>query len=366
MKITEILNKNINKDKNRIFYLDVARMAAILCVILCHCTEFVYNTELQHNQLDDKIQIVKIMMFTIGRLGVPLFLFISGSLLLNKKMENDENIFHFYKKNLIPLLLTTEIWILIYNVFLAATGVRFFSLKNFIKEILFIQKTPLPNMWYMPMILGVYIVIPFMAKIVNTFNIKSLLPAIFTLLFYTSLLPTINVIRNSLNASTFNYVIDVSFLGGIYGVYILFGYFINKKFLRKIKTNMCLMISLVFFIMTIALQYWAYKHNNIYNVWYDCIFLIITTAFLYEVICRIEHKNFKCKNLVEYISRISLAIFFIHIIIINLIGTYIADLNIDMSIKIIVLSLMVFIISFVLITILSCARFIKEKIFLIK
>ncbi len=51
------------------------------------------------------------VVFIFSRIGVPFFLMISGSLLLNKRMETKEDILRFYRHNLGTLLITCEIWL---------------------------------------------------------------------------------------------------------------------------------------------------------------------------------------------------------------------------------------------------------------
>ena len=111
------MNNNISR---RIVFLDIARACAILLVVLCHSIEEIYIMEEVHNYTSLSIQskLFMIVSFTISRLGVPIFLFISGYLLINRDYENDDNVKNFYKKNLLPLIITTEIWIIIYNIFI--------------------------------------------------------------------------------------------------------------------------------------------------------------------------------------------------------------------------------------------------------
>ncbi len=82
-------------------------------------------------------------------------------LLLNRNYENDERVKKFYKKNLLPLIVTTEIWIILYNIFLCIYNNTSIDIHTVIKEMLFFEKVPLKNIWYMPMIIGIYIVIPY-------------------------------------------------------------------------------------------------------------------------------------------------------------------------------------------------------------
>ena len=89
---------------NRIVKLDIARTFAILCVVLCHCSEMIYTQQsVKVAELGISSRIFMFGTFTIGRLGVPIFLYLSGILLLKKTIDSDEDIFKFYKNNLFPL-----------------------------------------------------------------------------------------------------------------------------------------------------------------------------------------------------------------------------------------------------------------------
>ncbi len=103
--------------RQRVIWLDYARALAIICVVITHTTERVYNlsaAELLQNTGYSRI--FAISMFTIGRLGVPIFFFLTGFLVLGKEY-NGEKAINFYAQNVGGLLITTEIWILLYNVF---------------------------------------------------------------------------------------------------------------------------------------------------------------------------------------------------------------------------------------------------------
>ena len=64
--------------KERIFYYDVLRAFAIIAVIICHVDMF-------FGPLTSQTQVIVQMTFhDIGRIGVPIFLMISGALLLNR------------------------------------------------------------------------------------------------------------------------------------------------------------------------------------------------------------------------------------------------------------------------------------------
>lgn len=87
-----------NQEKNRIIYLDIARTFAIIFVVLCHSVELIYKMNLQGwISISLNARIFKTIVFTLGRIGVPLFLFLTGYLLLNRKYDNDADIKNFIK-----------------------------------------------------------------------------------------------------------------------------------------------------------------------------------------------------------------------------------------------------------------------------
>lgn len=57
--------------------------------------------------------ILKAGVSVFSRRGVPIFLMISGVLLLNKRFDEPHSLKRFYRYNVLRLLLTTEIWYLI-------------------------------------------------------------------------------------------------------------------------------------------------------------------------------------------------------------------------------------------------------------
>lgn len=358
----------MNKSK-RIQCLDIARTFAIMSVVLCHAVELIYPMNVKGwTSLGMASWLFRTCFFTIGRLGVPIFLFISGYLLLNKKIENDEGCIKFYKHNLIPLLVITYIWIVIYNIFISLFYSKRFDLSILVKEILFLEKVPVANMWYMPMIVGIYVAIPFVNKIIKNFSIKSLrIPMLIVFGIYF-IIPNINAFMSTFKLKQYTTILDTSFLGGIYGLYIITGYLISKDYLKRIKYRWLVLISMFGFILACLMQIFIYTKSFQYNVWYNSALIFICTACLFEIFTRVDAKkiNIKLMNICTDISRISLAIFFVHIIIEQILKKYIIAINISNPIKVLVLFAVSFCISILIIQILSKIKLIKRYVFFIK
>ena len=361
--------------KQRRVELDVARTFAIICVVLCHATESIYTlNKFSWTNLSNQSRVFMILSFTIGRLGVPIFLFLTGALILKKTFEKDEDVFKFYKKNLLPLIIVNSIWIVIYNIFLCIYKQEYnVSIELIIKELLLFEKFPLPNMWYFPMIIGLYIGLPFISKIVKTFSKKSLSLVITMIFIYSFVLPMINTalsiagIKNSYNS-----ILNLFFLGGGYGLYTIVGYFLYNNNKKREKNLLPMGIAILCYIITCAFQMLSYskisKSNNVYNVWYNFPFLMICAACIFKLILNIDVSKIppKFTKFFTFISKTSLGIFFIHIIIQSILRPYINNLRLMMPVKVIILAFFNFIICIIINFLISKVKILSKYVLLIK
>ena len=199
---------------NRIEWIDLARTFAILSVITVHSVERAYTFNLESmTSVPANVRVVCFILFTVGRLGVPLFFFITGYLLLDRNYA-DEDCFRFWKKNLLALLLTTEIWIVLYDLFLAWYNSEPFDIPTLIRNMLFLENVDISHYWYMPVILGVYIFVPLISAVLKRFSIKTLMVPLTIASCYLYFVPTVNIILTSIGQDSITAKLDVSFSGG--------------------------------------------------------------------------------------------------------------------------------------------------------
>lgn len=360
--------------KKRVINLDIARTFAILSVVLCHCVESVYYSNI-NMPLSLWSKIAKFLIFTFGRLGVPIFLFLSGALLLKKHIDTDGDVINFYKKKLLPLVCCYEIWIVIYNLFLYYTKFKYISIKDLILEMLFFKQIPMKHTWYLVMIIGMYISVPFLARIVKSFSIKSLFPSISIVFAISFLLPTFNIVLSILgiNLGYLNSQLSLTFAGGVYGLYIVLGYYIYSN-IDKIKTKRSyIAIFIVSICLAVLIQYFGYynTHGLIsrYDIWYDSPFILISSIFLFIWFNKINGAHIKHMAclIFKYLSENSLAIFFIHIIVIELIEPYILLCTLFGNLtKVGLLFVFTIFISIFISYCMGKIKFIRSKLFLIK
>lgn len=354
----------MKKVKSRNKNYDMIRTIAIMLVVLCHCIEKIYF-EFDYFKISGTSRFFRIITSTIARLGVPLFLCLTGALILKKEFNDEKDVFKFYKKKLLPLIVTYELWNIIYSVFIYIdTGV--FKHTDLIQELIFVKNIPVANIWYMPMIIGMYIGLPFLSMIIKKMNFKVIkIPFIISLVAF-SIIPSINVIMNLFGLTNYYNILDLSLLGGLYGVYIVSGYYIaNEKVLSKVNTVILILIFIVMFGLTVFVQSLS-NDKYIYVVWYNFFSLMIAGITLFELLNRIKIKNNIFVTINNYLSRISLGIYYIHIIFVTVLGDVILKIKMINPIRVGVLFELTFLFSVVVIYILSKFKIIKERVFLIK
>ena len=202
------------QDRGRIVWLDYARMFAIICVVITHTTERVYemNAEILA-QSPAHSRLFALSMFTIGRLGVPIFFFLTGYLLLDRDYPREKYI-TFLKRNFCGLLLTTAIWIIIYNLFNAWFYNTPFSIKECLMNLLFVRSTRMTHMWYMPVIIGMYLFIPLVANAFKHTDLNVLYIPLEVVFAYYFVIPAINVILRATGIGYLDSLPDFSFCGG--------------------------------------------------------------------------------------------------------------------------------------------------------
>ncbi len=339
----------LNQKKERILWLDLARFIAIVTVILVHATESMYKMNAPFfNNLSLFSKLFAHTTFTIGRIGVPIFLFLTGYLLLGKyNTENDCKL--FWKEKWVHLVITTEIWILIYNVFLIFTKNNFtFDLIDLFKEMVFINRIPvMSHMWYMPMIIGMYLFLPIFSRALYKLDVSALKFPLVLIGVYLTIIPMFNVY---LGGKKLFPLLDFGYSGGLYGFYILLGFTVKcSDIWEKTKKSVLLFGLFCSFIITILLQYFSYLKGVTYNVWYNCGSLVLCSICLFVLLSNhivdLDILGRKTHNYIHTLSIMSFSIYLIHFPILLLLKNCISNLQLFLPVKVLVLWFLTFILS---------------------
>ena len=296
-------------------WLDILRTLAIAGVVLCHSVEGVYAFDVNSIQaLSSMSRVFAIAMYSLGRvLGVPLFLMLTGYLLLDREYDT-KGCVTFWKKNWLQLFLCTEAWIVLYELFLLLYQKQPIPLGYLIRAMLFLEPSSMYHMWYMPMLLGFYGLIPLAAIALQKVDVKVLLVPFlvyfaygYGVAFYAQLAP---VAGYPAPANQFSQ----GFGGGVYGLYIVSGYLLKKDFFVKIKRWGWALVVAVSFAVMVGVQYYTYGKGIAAGVWYDSPLVYVCAVGIWNLVsgCREKIKAYPVPML---LSRYSFGVFLMHMIV---------------------------------------------------
>ena len=229
--------------KQRIVELDLIRCTAILFVVVTHSRTTFFSPEINRGPF--------IFYEMIGVLGVPLFVMLTGYLMLDRSYKNTEQVNAYVSRSLLPLLAAFEIWNVLWFLLDKVPVLHFsaggfpLSLTRIIKIALFMGDTN-SAMWYMPMMIALYLGIPIIANVLQSFsekNCKYIRILMAAGLFFGTVVPSISDFANALGHSLdIHSVLNINIFGAsvwgnsVWVVYLVLGYGIKQRWFDRIPS----------------------------------------------------------------------------------------------------------------------------------
>ncbi len=357
-------------ESKRIIWLDFARSAAIVSVVFMHCIESAYRMSFESVQNLSFISgLFRACGYTAGRIGVPIFFAITGWLLLERDYSTDKKILSFYKHNLLPLILTSEIWIVIYfirSLIKSKNGL----ISDLICDMLFLKTPSMGHMWYIPAIIGIYIAIPFVSNAIKKLSDKTLLIPICVVLLFCYGSKLYNIFAEAYSWEiTVSAKLELGFLGGVYGSYLLIGLLCRRGAFKKIPSIVLIIAAAVSFAFCVFIIITTVRHGYDYHLYYDFIGVFVCSTCIFELFSRFSFKSAAAQALGKVftgLSLISFGMYFIHKPLLDDIREYVVAFGFPKYINTVLLFCVVFVLSAVIAFILSKIPKIKKWLLFIK
>lgn len=293
---------------DRIFWIDVVKFFAVLFVILAHCVWIVEQDSQANSNLSYEFLTINRI---IASLGVPLFMMVSGSLLLDKDFKSKSDVFSFYKKGLLPLFITAEIWIAIY----CLVTIRPFSFKEMLLCMTFVHK-PEVHLWYVRLIVIYYLSVPLLYFLRHNhkrvFDCMVLMVLGLTFVYNGWLIWNHDLCPTNPVRSYFCYL-----------VYMVIGYELSR-FTLSIYKHVC------FCLMAIiggGLLFFSLMRVD-YFLWYDNPMIALEAMGVFYVI-RCSCFSLKMNKSIVEISKMSYGIYLSHFILIYIAAYFMRCLDCD-------------------------------------
>ncbi len=212
--------KTINTG-SRLLYLDMIKAVSVIGVIVLHVTAANWM-KIDVHSADFAVETV---YNGISRSCVPLFVMANGAVFLDREISLKV----LYKKYILRLVIAYFAWSIIYAV------VRFwgkFEINAFLSDVIKGHY----HLWFIPMIIGLYMIVPFLRKVVQDRRLAEYF--IILALIFGCTLPALAErigLVNELYSNTLKQLIDnaaVKFVLG-YSPYFVLGYLLNKTEISK-------------------------------------------------------------------------------------------------------------------------------------
>lgn len=298
--------------KTREHSLDVIRAFAIVTVVCEHVSpELLSGT-------------AGLIVNVIGTMGVPLFVMLTGYLMLDR-MYDANYLRRFVRHNLLPLIGALEIWNLVWFGLSHVVGGAPITFERFLKIALFMGPTD-SGMWFLPMIIGLYLGLPIVSHMVqwlNEYNAREYTGILLGgIIFFGTLVPTLgellsfvspqHVVSSQLNLNIFG----ASVWGdSVWILFLIAGYAVKKKVFQMVPTWCLTVIAGVSIFLLALFHYFAQVRGLAWDTYYANIFLVIASVAFFVVGQRVfvfDDTSSAFGLITTSISKYSFAIYMIH------------------------------------------------------
>lgn len=175
--------------------------------------------------------------------------------------------------------------------------------------------------------------------------------------------PDLSRFISLLGKGELQFIINTSFLGGAYGVYLIIGYLEQKEWLKRVSNGVIVVVGVISFAGVITYQYACYYMGKGYNVWYDNFFLMTCSVCLFEGLKRcLENKSPGKKNrsIMAHISDYSLGIFFLHRLVLTALSQQFEWENMQMPMAVYLMFMISFALSYLFVWMIKKNRWTRE------
>lgn len=339
-------------EEKKIVWIQNLRAIACVLIVLLHVIDgWLKSNSIQLTTYSNRWWIDNVLVQIFVQIAVPIFIMISGALLLNPKKDlNLKKIIKYMTKMILIIITFGFFYCLIEQFVHDKFSNPLGSIGNAILHVF--ENKSWGIMWYVYMLIGIYAITPLLKAFINTTDGKTFIFILSVLFVVSSFVPTINAL---FNIELTNFYLD----GFIFIFYYMVGYFIAyrlKSFQNSKKIIYFLgIISLIVFLILLVLKNGYYTELNTN----DNCFIAIWSMFVFYLFSN-EIIKIKENRILNYIAKYSFGIFLVHTFWLNIINK---GLNIYPDILPSGIGEVVFLIGIMAISVISCIVLYKLPFF---
>lgn len=301
--IIEETNSNFNRDINkRNIGLDILRIISMLMIIVLHYLG--KGGLLKAENTSEIYHVIYYFIEALSIIAVNCYVLISGYFLIKSK---------FKWKKVLQLWLETLFYSIFVYVIIVVLGLKEIDIKGIIKSLFPIITK---EYWFINIYLVMYILSPFLNKLINCMSQKE----------YRKLLLILIICFSIISILPDVYTLDSSHGYGIIWfvcLYLIAGYIriydIPKKLIADKKGYLLLLYFIFAIIVTIGMLALDFVGTYLGKgtlmdkfIQYNNIFVLMESIALFMFFKQLNIKNTKIIKIVEFIAPLTLAVYLIH------------------------------------------------------
>lgn len=294
------------------YTIDVVRFIAIFMVILLHSTGFPYRFLNPTITGMDVVNWFSTDVYAaMGLFGVPLFVMLTGALLLNPNREN-EPLKAFYRKRLDRIGLPFIFWTIIYFAWTFTVLGQPLTLMSVLKGL---STGAYTHLWYLYLLMGLYAVTPVLRVLVKHVDRKLFTYLLILWFVGTSLTPAVHLFLPELNYNPYTFI----FIDWV-GYFLLGTYLLEAKF-KGTKTILLIALGLLGTVFgawiltaTMGEAYTDFLHSYVSPT------TMLASAALFLTLISLDFSKISThktgSRIIHWVSQNTLPIYLIHLIIV--------------------------------------------------
>lgn len=250
----------------------------------------------------------------LSRFGVPVFVMITGALLLPREYELGD----FLKRRLGRIITPFIFWSLVYVAYAWYNEDIIFTADIWTDAKIVLHQLKFGayyHLWYVYMLIGLYFVIPVLSKFVRNASEKEIVYFLIVWLVVMFLAQPYLV--------RFNPLVDMHYFAGYIGYLVLGHYLAAKQFSPIITQRLLLLIFLLTVVLIVGGTYWACLHGKGLTLFYEplspYIVLLSSAIFLLSRYTVIKWPS-RLKKARDLICAYTFGIYLSHALILDVLG----------------------------------------------
>ena len=354
----------MNEENNRVIYLDILRVFAIFCMMMLHVAAVGWHDL----PLDSYEWQVLNAYDSIVRFCVPVFIMLSGAFLLNP--EKKYSIKNIYTKKIFRMVTAFVFWSATYA--LVRTFIMTYFLEgtidsNTVYEFFKLWVIGHYHLWFIFTLIGLYLIAPFLRKITENVSLMKLfiilafvfVSVVEVLNLFPAAAPIIALLKKKAN---FYFVLG-------YSGYFVAGYYFFKYELSRVSKIIIYILGVISIFVTILGTYYLSVARGAltaaffsYTIASTAFVALAVFIFFKDVVSRIKFSEKATKRILLF-SKLSFGMYLFHDYV-NIAFRYMGIRSLDYNplLSVPLMTITVFLVSFIAIWLISKIPFINKYI----